>query len=455
MALFVTTGQFLGSWHPLIVHLPIGFIMAALLIEIAKFYRPGLSLLNAKKMLWTVSALSAATAVICGLLLANTGHYIGTELSLHKWTGIALAVITLVPAAYYLGIEGLNGWPLKSAMWMAGVLLLITGHFGGQTTHGDTPLYGHLTLSGKVSSGSAHPVADLELVDTIWLYEDLLNPIFVKKCMTCHNGENKRGNYDMSTYESLTDDTFGDIIVKGDPWRSKLVKRVMLSPTNEKHMPPDGIPLFYHEKRLLEWWITEGANPEMNIRTLEPSPNMQVLLKVYYNIDYKQKSMYEKIKVDPLPEATITAIKSANFNVSTLAADNYLLDVSRSGQPREITREEMESLALAASHITWLDLSNTTLNDELMQVIGQMKNLTRLKVPNTGITEDGLAHLGELPHLSWLNIYGTDVGSTSIASLSSLKSLKKIYVWQTRLTTEDIYQLQSTNPGLEVISGIN
>lgn len=454
MNLSFSVGYFFGSMHPLLVHLPIGFILAGLIIEVIKRMDPSLPLQRTARILWTLSFFSGIAAAACGLFLANSGLYIGDGLTIHKWVSLTLVLITAVPAAHYAGIIRLGGGQKWTVMAGLAALLLVSGHFGGAMTHGETPLYRQLTFQQPQTDAYQLMIRDLDLSDTILLYEDLLAPVFEDKCVVCHNPEVNRGNFDMSNHETLIDDTFGDNVRPGDPWNSKVLKRVVISPDNKKFMPPFGTPMAYHEKRLLEWWILEGALTDMNIRQMEPTQEMQSLLKTYFNIDFKEKSFYEKIKVDPLPEEIIAEIKAANFNADRLAADNYLIDVTRTGQPADISAAEMSVLLKAANHITWLDLSQTGVTDEHLRIIGQFPHLTRLKLPNTQITDEGMVHLKELDYLSSLNIYGTRISGQSIESLASLPSLRKLYVWQSGLEKEDIEALKSKRSGLEVVGGI-
>lgn len=93
IALEFTT--FLGRFHPLFVHLPIGFLILAIALEWYKRFTKkdlGGSLIPFAWLLGTLSALSAA---VTGWYLGETGLYEEELLFSHRWLGIALIFITL------------------------------------------------------------------------------------------------------------------------------------------------------------------------------------------------------------------------------------------------------------------------------------------------------------------------------------------------------------------------
>lgn len=452
--IMTSTVEVLGSFHPLLVHLPIGFILAALILEFLKNRFPGMRISQSLQILWTLGFLAALASGICGLLLAQSNHYTGQGLAIHKWTGIAVVILCLLPVCHYWGVHTIHSQLKNVAIGMMAIVLVVAGHFGAELTHGQSYLTKNMGIFGGDMSQD-NDFINFEKTDTVLLYEDIVHPIIEKKCVTCHNTNLARGNFDMSSYSTLSDDTFGENIKKGLPFESEILKRALLPQDHKKFMPPFGQPLNYVETRLIAWWITEGANTGSDIRSIDMPEDVQDILRQYYNINLKKTSFYESLTVEPLPSSTIEALEQANFKVSQLSNDNFLLDVSRTGKSRTLSSEEIESLLLAADHITWLDLGGTDLKDEHMSVIAKLSNLTRLKIPNTAVTDAGLKAITGLSHLQTLNVYNTPVTAAAIDYFVSMKSLKKLYVWQTGLTTAEIETLRRLKGDLDVISGIN
>lgn len=83
---------FIGRFHPVLVHLPIGFLLIAALLEIGK--RIGKSVSDSSItfiLFW--SSIGATMACIAGYLLSLGGGYDEELLSDHQWQGIGVAVL--------------------------------------------------------------------------------------------------------------------------------------------------------------------------------------------------------------------------------------------------------------------------------------------------------------------------------------------------------------------------
>ena len=81
--------SFFGRFHPLVIHLPIGFLIIALVMDIPKIRKSW----NKNIVIWMLSFISSTIAVFLGLLLEKSGLYIESQLSIHKWSGIFLTLL--------------------------------------------------------------------------------------------------------------------------------------------------------------------------------------------------------------------------------------------------------------------------------------------------------------------------------------------------------------------------
>ena len=120
-------GLFLGRFHPLLVHLPIGFLLLAVLLE----WWPEDKLRPAIRISWALGALSAVAAAGCGWLLATESGG-GDTLFWHRWLGVSVAVLAV--AGIWVTREG--GGRAKAYGTATTILLAIAGHQGGNLTHG-------------------------------------------------------------------------------------------------------------------------------------------------------------------------------------------------------------------------------------------------------------------------------------------------------------------------------
>ena len=127
---------FLGRFHVLVLHLPIGIIVALFVLEWLSRKEKYRHLEAAAPFLWGAMALSALVTVALGYMHFAEGAFTGSSALQHRNFGTAVALIALVVAVLRIGFS--TGY--KPVFFPASALLLflvaITGHFGGNLTHG-------------------------------------------------------------------------------------------------------------------------------------------------------------------------------------------------------------------------------------------------------------------------------------------------------------------------------
>lgn len=137
---------FLGRFHVLVLHLPIGIVLLAIAAEFAAKL-PRWSAANAAaSLLWVLGSITAVLTVVLGLLHAGEGGFDPGDLGAHRVWGIVFAVVTVAVAllrgfaeSFYRRIQPLAAVILIVAMTM-------TGHYGGNLTHGQTFLIEYAPL---------------------------------------------------------------------------------------------------------------------------------------------------------------------------------------------------------------------------------------------------------------------------------------------------------------------
>ncbi len=151
---------FLGHLHPLIVHLPIGFLILAVVFEFLSYARPYEALKRAVPFVLFLGFLSASIAALFGYLLAQGSGYDLETLSDHQLYGILLAVVSGILSLFTCSsIElamRLKRRTFSSLMLIMFLLVCYTGHLGGSLTHGkdyiSLDIFGNST-SGKIQGG--------------------------------------------------------------------------------------------------------------------------------------------------------------------------------------------------------------------------------------------------------------------------------------------------------------
>ena len=429
--------EILGKLHPAIVHLPIGFILMTFFYE---WYKGRNSI-----SLWFITLLSSILAMGSGFVLLKTGHFEGLNMFLHMVMGVITTIITAL--LFVVKWKDINLFSSQNFLlkFLLLVVLTVGGHMGGELTHGEE--YLPLPFQSQVDI-----VLDFSTKETVVVYDDLIKPIFKAKCNRCHEEGDNRGKLNMQTQEGLLSDKFGDpAVMPGDLVNSEIFKRISLNPWHKKYMPPSGPDLTYAEKRIIEWWIVSGASFTDDIKKMEVPQDIKSLLLNEYGIDFTEKSFYEIAQVSPLDQEIIDQIKNSGFNITSLAANTNFVDVNIKGHSKEWTQERLQSLLPAKEQITWLDLSDSQLNDSHSEIIQSFQNITKLKLQNSEITDATIKNIVDLNELTVLNLYGTNVTDQAIDNLLKIPKLKKLYIWNTDISSNGIQKLKDAKADLEVV----
>ena len=83
-----------GRFHPLLVHLPLGILLAALVLQWISQRPAYASWRPAVSPLLFAGALSAIASCISGFMLKRHGGYDDDLLGKHQWAGIATAPVS-------------------------------------------------------------------------------------------------------------------------------------------------------------------------------------------------------------------------------------------------------------------------------------------------------------------------------------------------------------------------
>ena len=136
--------QMFGRFHPLLVHLPIGILLLALLFEAVSRKERYRTVQAAIPFVLLVGAIAAVFSCLTGWVLSQNREYENELLSRHQWSGIAVAIVSL--SAYWLKIrQRRTSYFLLSTLLLPGILL--TGHWGITLTHGE----GYLTKNAEAA----------------------------------------------------------------------------------------------------------------------------------------------------------------------------------------------------------------------------------------------------------------------------------------------------------------
>lgn len=444
---------FFGRFHPLVVHLPIGFLILAAVAQFASRWPKFLPITPFLHYLWALGAISAFLAVLFGYLLSLSGDYDDDTLFWHQWSGIAVLALSL--ACYFVFKK--KGKSARFVKWPLVVLVTIaityTGHLGGNLTHGSTYLleYAPNPIRGMAGlSPKKEPRPKVTLLDSADIYLDLVQPMMDGKCVSCHNPGKKKGGLLLTSYtELMKGGENGEVVVVGDAEASELFRRITLPENHDDFMPSEGKrPLTDEEVDIIEFWITSGAFPNGYVTELDGKKEITGTVYTYLGLD--KNSIFNQ-NLDPPNTTLIDSLTGNGFIINRLMRDNYFLDANFSLSERNIAQPDLDLLLDLKEQLVWLDLSNSGVTDEYLQKLGQLENLIKLDLSGNAITDNGIQNLSKLTHLESLNLYNTQVSGGLLNVLPQLNRLKSIYLWKTNINDTLAIRLRKEYKNLTIV----
>ncbi|WP_242202323.1 DUF1592 domain-containing protein [Aestuariivivens insulae] len=276
---------FLGRFHPLILHLPIGALMVLFLMEVIGMLRPKLNLDAACDILLWFTVLSIVPTVIIGFLLAYSGNYNDAMLQKHQWLGWFTALVCVWLLALRRKKSSTQGSSVtklyKISLFINVVLLSMAGHYGGSLTHGSNYLTKHMPSGMKAALGvsdsdhgaylALNSSGDSTSVEAMH-YQTKVRPVMEKYCFECHGEDKQKGGIRLDV---LHWDMINGPDAEG--WHSAL------DMINSGEMPPEEEPqLQDDERRALVEWMTNNLKQAAIVKQTADKGVMRRLTKKQY-----------------------------------------------------------------------------------------------------------------------------------------------------------------------------
>lgn len=473
--------KFAGRFHPVLLHLPIGIVSLAIVLEGARIFSKDKPNSGAGSLVLGLGAASAVVAVIAGFLLYHGGGYEGSATAeRHLWGGIvfASAMIVTFLAKAWTDAAGGGAWLYKLALLSSSGVMAYASHDGGTLTHGEgyltdeapAPIRKMLGLPVKEEKGGengspAKPVAEQVA------YTDIVAPILERRCVACHNPDKIKGKLRMDTYELLLKGgKEGPAIEPGNAAKSNIIIRAELPRDDEESMPPDGkTPLNANELTVIKWWLNSGADPKKTITELSAPADVLEAIGKLETVSVSVKTGVTKAEIPgeeaphaPAPSGPDAALKkqlagfakdfpgSLTFESQQSSAVTFTA-VSLRGN---LDDKGFEKLSPVLKHFVTADLSATKITDKSVALLAGAENLRMIRLSETGVTDAAIDTLVKLPKLESVNLYGTAVTDAGVSKLTVLPNLKRLYLWQTKVTPAAIEELKKKLPKCEIVTGV-
>ncbi|GEO06035.1 hypothetical protein AAE02nite_36990 [Adhaeribacter aerolatus] len=295
--------KLLGRLHPLAVHFPVTLLCLAALLEVVTLkdfnsrLRPGIDLLV------ILGAAGAVLSALLGWMLAGQEDYGGDTLAIHRWTGVATAVLGIMAAYLLYTIEKQNRWELikyyRGLILFTAVGVTAAGHYGASLTHGDMYLTSVIPWSddyeGAPGSKSNFSLVSLKGNNKLSHEQEIelntqVRAIFAHNCYKCHSSDKIKGELRLDQKDMVfKGGKHGQIIEPGKPHESEIIRRINLPRSHKEAMPGKGKPLSKEDIQLITYWVEKGApwpdKGQKNIfRVAELKPRNPSLPKATQNL---------------------------------------------------------------------------------------------------------------------------------------------------------------------------
>lgn len=468
---------FIGRFHPIFVHLPIGFLALIVLLELLKFLNRIVLSTEISNILLFATALSASLACLAGYFLSFEGGYNEEILNEHQNQGIALAVFAwlacLSKNAWLNSKFDFNKFIYFPALSFATLLMFAAGHHGGNLTHGETyltentppPFRGWLGLTEKKEIPQTNEKPKITNINEALVFQDIVQPIFKQKCEQCHNASKMKGNLRIDEISLLQKGgKHGAIFKPNSVEESEFIQRILLPDSDEEHMPPKGKnQINENELTILKWWVQQGASFDKKVSQLTQTDEIKPILAsiggtptVSGQVRQDKFDVEENIltkNVSEIEQSDIEIIKKSGGLILPLSKSSNYVELTFLNNPK-FSDTEAALISIAPTQTLWLKLSNTQITDNSCTEISKLSNLTRLHLENTKITDAALNSIATLQNLEYLNLTNTSISDKGLLNLIALKNLKKIYLWKTKTTKTGVENLKKALPNLIVEVGI-
>jgi uncharacterized membrane protein len=429
-----------------VVHLPIGILLAAIVIQYLSLVKGFKKIRKAVKVLLLLGALSALVAMLTGLLHAQSGEFDTKLVERHRALGILVVILAVV--AWLL-----HGQKMKEmragyfvVLFALAFLIIFTGHTGGTITHGEGFL--NFPIDTEKAADNRTPIDEGKAKGLV--YADFIAPILKKKCTGCHGTTKQKGKLRLDQPEYILKGGEDGNILDGGA-RGDMFRRLNLPLEDDDHMPPKAkAQLTSGEIRMIGLWLENGASFEA---TLADLPGADTILNAdKLGNEILKPDLESETPIDQSDPAILKELRDAGVSVSY---------VSQGDGRISLTFVNVDSMKLAVAlarlpqvhrQVVELKLPAKKLSHEQWSVLKSMPRLKRLSLDRSNFSDEEVQFLSTSSDLQYLNLVGTSITSAGLEKLE-LKNLKKLYLFNTKVKNTDLPRLRDLFPNAEIELG--
>ena len=422
--------QFIGRFHPLLVHFPIALFLLVPILEVLGRSTRFAYLRLSVNFVLALATLGATTAAILGWCLGRSGGFSGSLITQHMWGGILLSMICWLCWLLRTQLSE-HGITYAIAVALGVGLVAWTGYRGAQLSLGQNHLTEHMpiglrNLLGVEESGAA----SVSSADPNTFYGARIQPIFAAHCVSCHGADKHKGNLRLDSYRSLMRGGKDGVVIRtGNTEGSDLFRRITLPAGQDDFMPKGKQPLTADQVKVIELWIVAGASETVAVNGIKNAPSGSIAPA--------------EVKFEEIDPAAVAKLRSAVGPAVSQLQKQYpnILDYDSRGSAdlrlnasilgNKFGDRDLEAFAPVAERIIVADFSRTEITDHSAATIAAMKQLRVLRLTDTRLTDATFLRLESLNQLESLDVYGTSITPAVLPTIAKLPKLLHFYAGQT------------------------
>jgi len=422
--------QFIGRFHPLLVHFPIAFFLLVPILEIAGRSARFAYLRLSVRFVLSLATVGATVAAILGWCLGRSGGYSGRLITQHMWGGVVLCLVCWGCWLLSTRLREL-GRTYAIALALGAGLVAWTGYRGAQLSLGPNHLTEEMPSGLRSLLGvKDNREASASLPDPTTFYGARIQPIFTARCISCHGAEKHKGNLRLDSYRGLMrGGKDGPVIQIGSLQGSDLFRRITVAAGHDDFMPRGKSPLAADEVKTIELWIGAGASDTLAANAIKNAPSASIA-PAEVKLEEIDPAAVAKLRATIAPAVAQLQKQFPNIlDYDSRGSADLRLNASILGG--KFGDRELEAFDLVSEHIVVADLSRTSITDQSAVAIAAMKRLHVLRLMDTHLTDSTFLRLHTLSELESLNVYGTPVTPAVLPTIAKLPKLSHFYAGQT------------------------
>lgn len=411
-----------GRLHPVMLHLPIGLWAGVILLYLLRQRVSGYRTLLLTFL--QITAVFTVLTALAGMILALGGDYESSQIADHKYAGVALSGLFWLTVIFF---DRISSRALPAVLGLVSVLIIVTGHWGGELTHGEDFL-------------SFRPAGSPVQEDDV--FAALVVPVLKEKCASCHKAGKTKGGLNLESVAlMLKGGENGPALEVGNALESHLMKRIFLPLEDKEHMPPKKkAQLTESEIEILTAWINEGAPEKMSFAQLKPDSPLR---------KYQQQELEETYAFSAAGPATLAEVNTPFCRVTPVAVNSPALRASFFVKTK-FDPKQLEKLLSIKEQLVELNLSKMPVSDADLKVLAEFKNLRHLNLSSTEVTGGFLTYLKDLKNLKSVSMANTRLHEPDLKVLARLNT---VYLWESGFTTDEMTRLKKLNPAIQLDTG--